>query len=146
MGFGSLTYFNSGLHSFIHCWQFLCAFPRGVGLGGMGPSLSEKLFPVNRPSGLKRANWNFFFHNFGNFGPKNQYILVKKKKSHKKNKKISDCPTGVFFLPPGGQETLIHLRMAWRSSGWWRFAPRSLLVYTNSTNLLQHLLTSEDTQ
>ena len=24
------------------------------------PTLNEKLFPVHRPSGLKRADWNFF--------------------------------------------------------------------------------------
>ena len=27
----------------------------------IGPTLNEKLFPVHRPSGLKRADWNFFF-------------------------------------------------------------------------------------
>ena len=26
----------------------------------MRPPLSEKLFPVDRPSGFKKANWNFF--------------------------------------------------------------------------------------
>ena len=28
----------------------------------LSPPLKKKLFPVQRPSGLKRADWNFFFH------------------------------------------------------------------------------------
>ena len=35
------------------------------------------------------------------------YILVNKKK-----KKIPDRPSGRFFGPPGGQETIYHLRLA----------------------------------
>ena len=30
------------------------------------PPLNKELFPVHRPSGLKRADWNFFFFNFTN--------------------------------------------------------------------------------
>ena len=26
-----------------------------------GPPLNKKLFPVHRPGGLKRADWDFFF-------------------------------------------------------------------------------------
>ena len=40
----------------------------------------------------------------------NLYILVKNK-CHKKKKKISDRPTGRFLA--GGQETIIHLMVAW---------------------------------
>ena len=28
--------------------------------GGLGPPLNKKLFPVHRPGGLKRAEWDFF--------------------------------------------------------------------------------------
>ena len=31
-------------------------------LQAVRPPLNKKLFPVHRPSGLKRANWNFYFH------------------------------------------------------------------------------------
>ena len=33
-------------------------------LQGPRPPLIEKLFPVHRPSGLKSADWNSFFHIF----------------------------------------------------------------------------------
>ena len=35
-----------------------------LGVGNPRPPLSEKLFPVDRPSGFKRADWNFCFHIF----------------------------------------------------------------------------------
>ena len=28
------------------------------------PPLNKKVFPVDRPSGFKRADWNFFFYIF----------------------------------------------------------------------------------
>ena len=58
-----------------------------------------------------RADWNFFFHNFGKnvFLKKKSVHSGKKKNVISKKKKISDWP---LFLPPGGQETIIHLRMA----------------------------------
>ena len=31
------------------------------------PPLNKKLFPVYRPGGSKRANWNLFFHLFKEF-------------------------------------------------------------------------------
>ena len=45
------------------------------------------------------------------FSRKNLYILVNKKNdiSNKKDFGLADWP---FFCPPGGQETIIHLRMA----------------------------------
>ena len=33
-------------------------------VGGIRPPLDEKLFPVDRPSGFKRADWNSFFFDF----------------------------------------------------------------------------------
>ena len=30
----------------------------------VGPPLNKKSFPVHRSGGLKRANWDFFFHDF----------------------------------------------------------------------------------
>ena len=30
-------------------------------LSGLRPPLNKKLFPVHRPGGLKRADWDFFF-------------------------------------------------------------------------------------
>ena len=47
---------------------------------GFRPSSNKKLFPVHRPGGLKRADWNFFFFLFSFFFllfP--LYILVYKK-------------------------------------------------------------------
>ena len=43
----------------------------------VGPPFNKELFPVHRPSGLKRADWNLFKKNFF-FTPPPLYILVYK--------------------------------------------------------------------
>ena len=76
------------------------------------PPLNETLFPVHRPSGLKRADWNFFFIFsktifFFTFPP--LYILVYTNMKLKKRKKDSRLTYWPFFYSPGGQKTIIHL-------------------------------------
>ena len=82
------------------------------------PALNKKLFPVHRPSGLKRADWNFFLlilkiflFVFLHFP---LYILVHKKRNWGgggggRNSQPPDLP---FFCPPGLQETFFYLRVA----------------------------------
>ena len=71
-------------------------------IAAVRPPLNKKLFPVYRPGGSKRADWNFFFSIFSFsffffFLVFPLYILVYLKKN-KLRKKNSDLPTG-FFLP-----------------------------------------------
>ena len=105
------------------------------------PPLIEKLFPVDRPSGFKRADWNFFFHIFFKkwffshiFGRK----FFKKKSVHSSHNKKKDFRLAVF--PPGGQETIIHLSMALSVS---TFHCRSSNIYqltiTSTVSLLSRL-------
>ena len=56
------------------------------------PPLDQELFPVHRPSGLKRAYWNFFF--------KFQFFFF-----------LLYFPA-LYILVYSGQETIIHLRVA----------------------------------
>ena len=77
------------------------------------PPLNTKLFPVHRPGGLKRADWNFFFFIFKKkkifyFPPVRSSF---KKKEIRKGKKIPTSrppqiiptrPTGNTFLLKGG--------------------------------------------
>ena len=72
----------------------------------VGPPLNKELFPVHRPSGLKRAVWNFFF---SIFSKKNIIIYKKKLNEKKKDSRPTDWP---LFCRTGGQETIIRLRMA----------------------------------
>ena len=72
------------------------------------PPLNKKWFPIHFPSGLKRADWNFFFMIFENsFFPLNFLKNEKMKKI-----KIFRPPDWLFFPPPDGQETIYHLRVA----------------------------------
>ena len=64
------------------------------------PPLNKKLFPVHRPGGLKRSDWNFFFHIF---------IKKKSKKNEIRKKTTPDWP---YFSLPGTQETIFYLRVA----------------------------------
>ena len=79
------------------------------------PPLNEKLFPVHRPSGLKRANWNFFSHIFNKrffflpFPPVHSSLYKHEIRKEKKQKRPNNWPS---FYSPGGQETIIHLRVA----------------------------------
>ena len=63
---------------------------------------------------LKGPTGTFFFHIFGKefFSPKkiNKNDILKKENSAR--------PTGLFFCPLGGQETIIHLRMAQVTAAW----------------------------
>ena len=54
------------------------------------PPLNKKLFPVHRPGGLKRADWDFLFMIFENsfFSQSCWYILVNEKLKTEKKKKI----------------------------------------------------------
>ena len=63
----------------------------------LGPALNKKLFPVHRPGGLKRADWNFFPHIFPLFFFFTQpcTILFIKMKSGKK--KIPASRLAVFL-------------------------------------------------
>ena len=71
---------------------------RGGGGQRVRPPLDKELFPVHRPSGLKRADWNFsfqififFFFNFPTL-----YILVYKK--NQLGKKTKSRPTDWPFF------------------------------------------------
>ena len=83
----------------------------GSSRGQVRPPLNKKLFPVHRPGGLKRADWNFlsFFFFFFFFlstsppPPPVNYSLEKKEKS-------PDLPTGTDYSHQ--QETLFYLRVA----------------------------------
>ena len=73
--------------------EVTCKLPR--------PTLNKKLFPVHRPGGSKRADWNFFFYIFKKtsfFSLFPLYILVFKKKEIREKNKI---PTSrLAFFPP----------------------------------------------
>ena len=83
---------------------------------GIGPPLNKTLFPVQRPSGLKRANWNFFFI----FGKKKKfyfppmYILVYKKMKSGKKKKFRPPgrPGGFFWSHPVDRKQTCFNRLA----------------------------------
>ena len=76
------------------------------------PPLNKKLFPVYRPGGSKRADWNFFFHLFKKkkmFTPPPVHSSLKKNEIRKKKKKsrppssfLPTQPTGNNFLLKGG--------------------------------------------
>ena len=81
--------------------------------GEIRPLLNKKVFPVYRPGGLKRADWDFFFMIFEE-KKKSQsswYILVNEKIKTEK-KKHSRPPDWLFWQSPGGQETIFYLRVA----------------------------------
>ena len=70
------------------------------------PPLDKELFPVHCPSGLKRADWNFFFSDFQQKNifhtfPPCTFLFIKKDKSGKK-KRNPDRPTGNDYSPNGG--------------------------------------------
>ena len=72
----------------------------------------KSVFPVHRLSGLKWAYWNLFFHIFQkHFFLPSPHVHSSSYK-HEIEKKNPDRPTGRFFYSPGGQETIIHLRVA----------------------------------
>ena len=79
-----------------------------------GHPLNKKLVSCHRPSGLKRSDWNFFFVKKKKFGGGNsqfsQYILVYEHEKQKEKK--SRPPDWPLYCPPGGQETIYHLRLA----------------------------------
>ena len=58
------SYFMKGciLEKCGNFWKNNTARADMAGLGSIG--LNKKLFPVYRPGGSKRADWNFFFHLF----------------------------------------------------------------------------------
>ena len=70
----------------------------------VGPALSKKVFPVQRPGELKRADWNFFL-------PFPLYIQVYTKMKLGKKKKNPDLPTGRLFGHPA-------YRKQFFTSGW----------------------------
>ena len=81
------------------------------------PPLNKKLFPVHRPSGLKRANWNSFSF-FSYFPSPNFFYLVNMtlkmyilvyEKMNLGNKSLWSWP---FLRPLGRQETIFYLRVA----------------------------------
>ena len=45
----------------LYFWPKIDILTQNAKLLSLRPPLIEKLFPVHRPSGLKRADWNFFF-------------------------------------------------------------------------------------
>ena len=69
------------------------------------PPLNKKSFPVHRPGGLKRADWDFFFMIFEKSCFSSQsswYILVNEKlKTEKKN---PDLSTGFFGSHPADRK------------------------------------------
>ena len=67
------------------------------------PLLNKKSFPVHRPGGLKRADWNFFspyFSPFFFFFSLTLYTLVYKNEIRNKKKKFPSSRLA-FFLPTG---------------------------------------------
>ena len=79
------------------------------------PPLNKKVFPVHRPGGLKRANWDFFFMIFEKscfFSQSSWYILVNEKLKTEKKK----FPTSrLAFLAVNrrtGNDFSLKIRMA----------------------------------
>ena len=93
---------------------FVIGLVAGLLVGGDGvsvaydslrPPLNKKLFPVHRPGGLKRADWDFFFMIFEKsfFSQSSRYILVNEKLKTEK-KKNPDLPTGFFGSHPADRK------------------------------------------
>ena len=78
------------------------------------PTLNKKLFLVHHPNGLKRADWNFFFNDFlkTSFSFSILSVLSSSLKMENKKTKQKRPPDWPIFSPPGGQETIYHLRVA----------------------------------
>ena len=78
------------------------------------PPLDKKLFPVDRPSGLTRADWNFFFIVFEKkfFFPLCLLCVLVNRQMKRRGKKISRPPDWPFAGAVGGQETIFYLRVA----------------------------------
>ena len=73
-------------------------------LFALRPPLNKKVFPVYRPGGSKRADWNFFFHlskkiYFFYFPPVHSSLKKMKLGKKKKRKKKSRPPDWQFYSP-----------------------------------------------
>ena len=76
------------------------------------PPSNKKLFPVQRPGGLKRADLDFFFMIFEKsvfFSQSSWYILVNEKLKTEKKEEKSRPPDWLYWQSRGGQETIFHL-------------------------------------
>ena len=89
------------------------------------PPLIEKLFPVNRPSGLKRADWNFFFIIFEEKKKKTHFFSVNEKNILKN----PDLPTG-YFLHPVDRKLFIIL--GWPDDSLCSIDPFSFIIGTRA--------------
>ena len=82
--------------------------------GLLGPSLNKKVFPVHRPGGLKRADWDFFFHDFFKklfFSQSSWYILVNEKLKTEK-KKIPTSQLAFLTVTRRTGNNFFYLRLA----------------------------------
>ena len=66
----------------------------------LGPALNKKSFPVHRPGGLKRADWNFSPHIFPLFFFFYSTVYNFVYKNEIRKKKNPGLPAGRFFAHP----------------------------------------------